>query len=66
MCHRNIIKNNDFKFNYGSTGHGAYMVSSNAGSWSDKDNDKNNKVMAFDFYDKDTITVRVNFEKKYV
>ena len=42
------------------------MVSSNAGSWSNKQDSKNNKVLAFNFYQGDTITVQVNFSTKKI
>jgi len=42
------------------------MVSSNSGSWSNKQGDKNNKVMAFDFGTGDVITVQVNFSTKKI
>lgn len=34
MCHKNIIVKNKFSFEYKTIGHGCYMISSNAGSWS--------------------------------
>ena len=36
------------------------MISSNAGSWSNKDTSKNNKVMAFEFYEGDKIHMHVD------
>ena len=34
MCHRDIVVAKDYRFNFSNTGHGAYMVSSNGGVWS--------------------------------
>ena len=42
------------------------MVSSNAGSWSNKDTSKNNKVMAFEFYEGDKIHMHVDMATKKV
>ena len=36
ICHRDIVVSNDYRFKFGSTGHGAYMISSNGGVWSNK------------------------------
>ena len=34
MCHKNILVQKNFVFDYKTIGHGCYMISSNAGSWS--------------------------------
>lgn len=34
MCHKNIVASKSYLFNHQTTGHGAYMISSNGGSWS--------------------------------
>lgn len=31
VCYKNIVKSNNFQFNYSSLGHGAFLVSCNAG-----------------------------------
>lgn len=50
MCHKNIVVGKNYGFNFSSLGHGAYMVSSNGGSWSNISNDYNNKVKVQKFY----------------
>lgn len=49
MCHREVVRGYQYGFNYSHTGHGAYMVSSNGGSWSNINQEQNNKVRAFNF-----------------
>jgi hypothetical protein len=34
MCHKNKIIANNYGFPYSNLGHGAYLISSNAGTWS--------------------------------
>jgi len=55
MCYKNIILNNNYGFPYSYPGHGAYMISSNAGTWSTLEADRNNLVMAFRFTRNDTV-----------
>ena len=31
LCHKNIVQSNNYQFNYSTLGHGAYMISANAG-----------------------------------
>ena len=64
MCHRNTVKNNGYAFNFGKVGHGAYMVSSNGGTWSNIKDEENNKVKAFKFGENDIIGVKVDFNTK--
>lgn len=44
MCHKNIVANKNYGFNFSSIGHGAYMVSANGGSWSHTKIEQNNSV----------------------
>ncbi len=44
MCHKNTIIEKKYGFKFDSIGHGAYMVSSNAGSWSNIESSSNNVV----------------------
>ncbi|EGR30748.1 hypothetical protein IMG5_124140 [Ichthyophthirius multifiliis] len=37
VCHKNIIVEKNYGFNFNALGHGAYLMSSNAGSWSTRD-----------------------------
>ena len=34
VCHKKLVQGKNFGFVFGSVGHGAYMISSNGGSWS--------------------------------
>ena len=34
VCHKNIVQSKNYSFAFNSVGHGAYLVSSNGGSWS--------------------------------
>lgn len=34
VCHKDIICSKNYSFLFNSIGHGAYMISSNGGSWS--------------------------------
>lgn len=79
LCHKNTIVQNSYSFPYSSTGklflnsqgHGAYMISSNAGTWSHIDSAWNNVVKAFKFTTGDIVNVKyrpsaqtVYFQKK--
>lgn len=33
VCYKNTVANSDYNFNYSTLGHGAYLVSSNAGTY---------------------------------
>ncbi len=32
LCYKNIVKANNFQFNYSTLGHGGYLISSNGGT----------------------------------
>ena len=50
MCYQKIAADNNYEFdNYQDIGHGYYMISSNGGSWSHIDAEKNNIVRSFKF-----------------
>lgn len=57
ICYKNTIVSNNYTFNYSNLGHGAYLVSSNGGSWSSIDSTKNNTVNAFSYGKGDVIIV---------
>lgn len=74
-----MVQSNNYQFNYSTLGHGAYLVSCNAGnlffkkigSWSSVDSTKNNVVTAFNYYKDDIILItydpdesKVVFKKK--
>jgi hypothetical protein len=44
MCHKNIVVSKNYGFNFSSIGHGAYMISSNGGSWNNTKAEQNNSV----------------------
>lgn len=71
VCYKGIVSNNGYQFNYSTLGHGAFLISCNAGSWSSINSSKNNVVNAFNYYANDTIIVsydpddsKVVFKKK--
>ena len=47
--------NSNYGFPYSTTGHGAYLISTNAGTWSSLEANRNNLVSAFRFALNDTI-----------
>jgi hypothetical protein len=55
MCHKNTIIKNDYGFPYSTIGHGSYLISTNGGTWSNIDADKNAIVNTFSFTLDDTI-----------
>jgi hypothetical protein len=52
VCYKNIIEKNNFEFKFDNVGHGCYLISGNAGTWSHSDVDFNNvvKVSAFNIF----------------
>jgi hypothetical protein len=78
VCYKGIVSSNGYQFNYSTLGHGAFLVSCNAGnfnyyigSWSSINASKNNVVNAFNYYVNDTIIVsydpedtKIVFKKK--
>jgi len=66
LGHKNVLTKNKFLFDFTTIGHGCYMISSNAGSWSHVTEDLNNKVKAFSFNEGDTITCMVNRKMKEI
>jgi hypothetical protein len=44
VCHKKLIQGKHYGFIFGSIGHGAYMISSNGGSWSHLRADQNNSI----------------------
>jgi len=44
MCHKKIVESKNFGFNFGSIGHGGYMISCNGGSWSHIKTELNNSI----------------------
>lgn len=44
VCHKKVVQGKSYGFVFGSIGHGAYMISSNGGSWSHHRADQNNSI----------------------
>lgn len=44
VCHKKVVQGKGYGFVFGSIGHGAYMISSNGGSWSHLRADQNNSI----------------------
>ena len=44
MCHKNIVVDKNYGFNFSAIGHGGYMISANGGSWSNTKFEANNCV----------------------
>jgi hypothetical protein len=61
MCHGKTAASNAYGFDYASDFHGYYLISSNGGSWSCIDKNKNNKVRAFKFSQGEVIECTVIF-----
>lgn len=55
FCHRNVVQSNNYSFVFGSVGHGAYLMSSNGGSWSHFMPEFNNTIKAIKFGKGDTV-----------
>ena len=49
FCNQKIVESKNYSFVFGSIGHGAYMVSSNGGSWSNHSAGENNTLKAIKF-----------------
>ena len=55
VCHKNIIASKNYNFTFSQLGHGAYMISSNGGTWSNTQTTFNNVVKAFKFAKNDIV-----------
>ncbi|CAD8117262.1 unnamed protein product [Paramecium sonneborni] len=66
VCHRDIIASANYKFNYTNIGHGSYLISNNAYSWSHLQKDLNSAHKSFDFGVGDIIIVEVDIPKKKI
>jgi hypothetical protein len=49
ICHKDVIKKANFKFNYTSTGHGSYLISTNGYTWSHLKKEFNSAYKCFQF-----------------
>jgi hypothetical protein len=66
VCHKKVVQGKNYGFVFGSIGHGAYMVSSNGGSWSHLRADQNNSIKAFKFVKNDVVEVLLQPEAKKI
>jgi hypothetical protein len=73
VCHKNLVQSKNFSFSFNVLGHGAYMVSSNGGSWSDTKSEANNAVkvpllliQSFKFGKGDIIQAELNLQSKKI
>ncbi|CAD8083564.1 unnamed protein product [Paramecium primaurelia] len=66
VCHRELIVNANFKFNYTNIGHGSYLISNNAYLWSHLQKDLNSAHKSFDFGVGDIIIIEVDIPKKKI
>lgn len=71
VCHKNVVAAKNYSFTFNVLGHGAYMVSSNGGSWSDTKSEINNVVkvhlslkQSFKFVKNDIVLMTINMELK--
>ena len=60
FCHRKLVESKGFSFSFGSIGHGAYMMSSNGGSWSHTKIEYNNTVKALKFAKGDIVHANID------
>jgi hypothetical protein len=44
VCYKNIVEKSNYEFKFNDLGHGCYLISGNAGTWSHSDPDFNNVV----------------------
>ncbi|CAD8082973.1 unnamed protein product [Paramecium primaurelia] len=66
VCHRDIIASANYKFNYTNIGHGSYLISNNAYSWSHLQKDLNSAHKSFDFGVGDIVVIEVDIPKKKI
>ena len=55
ICHKKTIIDKIYNFGFSTLGHGAYLISSNGGTWSNHDSTANNIVKSFNFIKNDII-----------
>ena len=49
FCHKKTVEEKGYSFKFGTIGHGAYMMSSNGGSWSNHKVEQNNTLKGIKF-----------------
>jgi len=60
VCYLDRVKQLNFNFEHNSLNHGGYLLSSNAGYWSEIDSSKNGTFGGFAFGEGDRIIVEYN------
>ncbi|KAM3133938.1 hypothetical protein pb186bvf_013904 [Paramecium bursaria] len=60
ICQLKVVESKQYGFQFSALGHGAYLVSSNGGSWSSSTQAQNNVVKAFKFGKGDQINCQYN------
>ena len=64
ICYKNVIISKNYNFTFSSLGHGAYMISSNGGTWSNHDSTANNLVKSFYFGKNDIVMCEYSPKEK--
>ena len=60
FCLQKVVQSKNYAFVFGAIGHGAYMISSNGGSWSHSKAEYNNTVKAIKFSRNDTVHATID------
>lgn len=60
FCYRRIVEKNKFSFTFGAMNQGAYLASSNGGSWSHSRPEHNNTLKSIKFGVGDTVTATLD------
>ncbi|EGR33112.1 hypothetical protein IMG5_061110, partial [Ichthyophthirius multifiliis] len=66
VCLKNVIHAKNYGFQFNQLGHGAYMISSNAGSWSSSQVQANNCIKSFAFAKNDVVIIEYDPLEKIV
>ncbi|CAD8057396.1 unnamed protein product [Paramecium primaurelia] len=64
IAYKNVLLGKNMKFDHQNLGHGSYMISSNAHTWSHSKKEENMVQKSFTFTTGDIIIVEVNLENK--
>lgn len=62
FCLQKVVQTKNYSFVFGAIGHGAYMISSNGGSWSHSKAESNNTLKAIKFGKGDTVHATIDYE----
>ncbi|CAD8050421.1 unnamed protein product [Paramecium primaurelia] len=64
IAYKNVLLGKNMKFDHQNLGHGSYMISSNAHTWSHSKKEENMVQKSFTFTTGDIIIVEINLENK--